>query len=157
MHAPEGLKAFLRRVELGEPATFLLDQIVFDATNAFRCGKDAFPVGNTFTKKHGVAPIRTRGPLFAMNGFDSSRVGANPAYRVRARFQARPYVELQNDRRLRILRQYFDRSLTFDWSKFQLVIVVSRLQARRFELVGRGIQGVGDFLPSIQTWFGLRT
>src|SRR5450432_179886 len=50
MYPSECLKAFPGGVELGEPAAFLLDQIIFDAAHAFGCREDAFPIGRAFSE-----------------------------------------------------------------------------------------------------------
>ena len=81
-------------------------------------------------------------------------IGANPRDRVGASFKTCADIELQHDRRLRILRQYFNGPFALDRSEFALVIVIAGLQSRRFELVGGGVQRVGNFLPSLQPGFG---
>ena len=97
------------------------------------------------------SPCRAGRPVLAMDGSDAARVGANPRYRVGAGFEAGADIELQHDRRLRILRQYFNRSLALDRSELTLVVVIPGLQSRWFKLIGGGVQRVGDFFPSVQT------
>src|SRR6266850_967564 len=91
-----------------------------------------------------------------MKRADSSRVRANPRYRVRACIQASAHVQLQHDGKLGIPGKDFDGALIFDGSKFALVIVIAGFQSGGFQLIGGEIQRIRHGFPAVQARFRVR-
>src|ERR1700682_4411810 len=50
MDDPEGLQAAARGIEFGEPAAFLLHQVILHTAGAFGCFENVFPVGTAFAE-----------------------------------------------------------------------------------------------------------
>ena len=84
-----------------------------------------------------------------MQRVNSSGIGANPGDGIGAGVQARAYVQLQHDGRLRVFGNDLHRARAVNCFPLRLVVVISRLQSGRFEHGGGGIQHVGDRFPAV--------
>src|SRR5450432_2364579 len=136
----KGLEAGLRGFDLGKPATFLLNQVILNPAHTFRSRKNPLPVRNSLSKQNLVPFPCLRRPVLAMNGVNSPRIRTDPIRWIRSRFQASSYIELQHNRRIRILRQNFNRPLTFNRPEFHLVVMTSDTQTGRLKLLRNSIE-----------------
>src|SRR5581483_11955481 len=84
MGCAEGLQAAARCFQFGKAAALLLQKIKFDVVNVFCSGEDLLPFGVAFSEQDFVFFGRIGRPLLQVKGADSSRVGANPCYGIKA-------------------------------------------------------------------------
>src|SRR5262247_2335293 len=64
-----------RRFERWEPAAFLLDQVILNASDRFGGLEDFEPWRVALAEKRAIALIFARAPFFTVDGGDAARIG----------------------------------------------------------------------------------
>src|SRR5215212_10569421 len=98
----------LCRLQLGEPAAFLLHQVELHAANRLHRVEDLLPRSDALAEQDAKAlllGLRAGRPILQVNAPDASRMAFDPGDRVGAGFDAGADVELEHELRRRVRRQ----------------------------------------------------
>src|ERR1700737_3754319 len=90
-------------IQFGKPAAFLFDQVVFRSARALRGRENVSPVRGALTEQNRISLRGVWGPILAMQRTNSPRICTNPGDWVRSGLQASAHIQLQHDRRFRVL------------------------------------------------------
>src|SRR5215218_693304 len=153
-HLPPALQAPARRLELGEPAAFLLHQIELDSSHRLGRVEDLLPRTDPLAEQDAKAlllRLRARCPVLEVKAPAAARMALDPRDRILAGFETRADIELEDELRRSVRGEdVHDPLAALELLPLVQVVVEAREQSVWLELLGRRRELAAGPLPVLQ-------